>query len=414
MSSNRWEIQKLGNLLGEKGYIRGPFGSSLKRGEMKLEGIPVYEQQHAIYNSREFRYFIDEDKFKELRRFQVKTNDLIISCSGTIGKVSIIKEDDPKGIISQALLILRPNNRKVLPEYLKYYFSTREGFNNLVSASHGSVQVNIASRAIVESIEFKLPDVTTQYNIVDILSALDEKIELNRQVNATLEAIAQSIFREWFVVGNYPATNMRDFDLNDGMRTMMDGDVGLPSGWRVVPLDQIAEFLNGLALQKYPAENEDDYLPVIKIRELKNGITSATDRASKNIPSKYIINDGDLLFSWSASLEVKFWVGGEGALNQHLFKVTSKEYPLWFCYLWILHHISSFRNIAQDKTTTMGHIQRRHLTEAMCIVPDNLLEMDNVIKPLIDMIINNEQQNATLASMRDGLLPRLMRGEVGV
>jgi type I restriction enzyme S subunit len=111
---------------------------------------------------------------------------------------------------------------------------------------------------------------------------------------------------------------------------MHESELGpIPVGWRVLPLDEIAEFLNGLALQKYSAENDQDYLPVIKIRELRNGITNSTDRANKNIPSNYIIKDGDLLFSWSGSLEVKFWVGGEGALNQHLFKVSSTDYPSW-------------------------------------------------------------------------------------
>ena len=106
----------LADLLQDKGYIRGPFGSALKRPEMQTEGIPVYEQQHAIYNSREFRFFISEEKFEELKRFQVEANDLVISCSGTVGRVTIIKEEDPKGIISQALLILRVDSKKVLPQ----------------------------------------------------------------------------------------------------------------------------------------------------------------------------------------------------------------------------------------------------------------------------------------------------------
>ena len=109
---------ELGKLLSDKGYIRGPFGSALKRGEMVAEGIPVYEQKNAIENSREFRFFITLEKFNELKRFQVKTNDLIISCSGTVGRISIINENDPKGIISQALLILRPNVEKLNLKFL--------------------------------------------------------------------------------------------------------------------------------------------------------------------------------------------------------------------------------------------------------------------------------------------------------
>lgn len=183
-----WTEVELSEILEEKGYIRGPFGSALKRGDMKVEGIPVYEQQHAIYNNRQFRYFIDEQKFVEMKRFQVRNNDLIISCSGTVGKVSIIKDDDPKGIISQALLLLRVNTEKALPLYLKYFFASREGYNAIVSRSSGSVQVNLAKRNIIEQIPIKLFSLNTQHKIVDILSSIDDKIELNNKINNNLVA----------------------------------------------------------------------------------------------------------------------------------------------------------------------------------------------------------------------------------
>jgi type I restriction enzyme S subunit len=196
---------------------------------------------------------------------------------------------------------------------------------------------------------------------------------------------------------------------------MHESELGpIPVGWRVLPLDEIAEFLNGLALQKYSAENDQDYLPVIKIRELRNGITNSTDRANKNIPSNYIIKDGDLLFSWSGSLEVKFWVGGEGALNQHLFKASSTDYPSWFCYFWLLYHLNEFRNIAADKATTMGHIKRGHLSETLCLIPDSLERMNEIVGPIIEQLINNEKEIITLAQIRDALLPKLMRGEIEV
>lgn len=188
----------------------------------------------------------------------------------------------------------------------------------------------------------------------------------------------------------------------------------LPEGWVTKPLDEIANFLNGLALQKFPSIDDKHYLPVIKIRELKNGITASSDKASYDVPSKYIIENGELLFSWSATLEVSFWSGGKGALNQHLFKVTSDKYPLWFCYMLINYHLDSFRRIASDKTTTMGHIQRRHLTEALCFIPDNLIEIDKIISPVIDQIKNNNYETQTLIKFRDNLLPKLMRGEIKI
>lgn len=178
-----WKHVVLADVLEEKGYIRGPFGSALKRNELLSEGIPVYEQQHAIYNSRTFRFYINHEKFEEMKRFQVKESDLIISCSGTVGKVSIIEKDDPKGIISQALLLLRSNDKVIVPQYLKYFFESREGYNSIVSRSSGSVQVNIARRNVIESIPLFLPPLNVQKRIVGVLSSIDNRIKNNELIN---------------------------------------------------------------------------------------------------------------------------------------------------------------------------------------------------------------------------------------
>ena len=255
-----WKETHLSDVLADKGYIRGPFGSALKRGEMKEDGIPVYEQQHAIYNTRKFRYYIDEKKLDEMKRFQVRKDDLIISCSGTVGKVSIIRDDDPKGIISQALLLLRVDTNKILPLYLKYFFSSRNGYNTIVSRSSGSVQVNIAKRNVIEHISFRLPQIGTQRKIVEILSSIDEKIEENERINNNLEQQAQAIFANEFL--------------------SLDT---LPEGWKQASLIDIADYLNGLAMQKYRPTADEIGIPVLKIRELdekakEQGISGRTMR----------------------------------------------------------------------------------------------------------------------------------------
>ncbi len=178
-----WKTTTLCEVLAPKGYIRGPFGSALRRNELLDAGIPVYEQQHAIYDVRGFRFFISKNKFQEMKRFETKMNDLIISCSGTLGKVSIIRESDPKGIISQALLLLRANKDIILPQYLQYFFSSKEGYNAIVSRSSGSVQVNISKRADIEQIPLALPPLNEQKAIVETLGALDDKITNNTKIN---------------------------------------------------------------------------------------------------------------------------------------------------------------------------------------------------------------------------------------
>ena len=180
-------------------------------------------------------------------------------------------------------------------------------------------------------------------------------------------------------------------------------------------LDTIADYLNGLALQKYPPQ-DDAGLPVIKIAQLRKGNTEGADRCSRTLPPEYIIEDGDVLFSWSGSLEVTIWCGGTGALNQHLFKITSREFPKWFYYLWTRHHLPSFQAIAAGKATTMGHIQRHHLSQARVLVPPSRLigAMDEVIAPLVTRIAQNSVESRTLAAIRDALLPKLLSGQVRV
>lgn len=188
----------------------------------------------------------------------------------------------------------------------------------------------------------------------------------------------------------------------------------IPKGWSVRSLDSFATYLNGLALQKYPPEGEDEYLPVIKIAQLRAGHTNGSDRASARLKPEYVVHDGDVLFSWSGSLEVEFWCGGDGALNQHLFKVTSKEVPKWFYYLATKHFLPSFRDIAAHKATTMGHIQRGHLTEArLAMPPASVLEvLSSAVAPLLDRRVTNALTARELAALRDTLLPRLISGKL--
>ena len=267
-----------------------------------------------------------------------------------------------------------------------------------------------------------LPSLSEQQRIAEFLAKLDDRIILLRETNATLEAIAQALFKSWFVDFDPVRAKSEDRTL-EGMDeaaaalfpdSFEESALGLvPKGWAVLSLDSIATYLNGLALQKYPPTGTND-LPVIKIAQLRKGDTTGADMASRAMKPEFIIQNGDVLFSWSGSLEVELWCGGEGALNQHLFKVTSTRYPKWFYFLWTRHHLESFRQIAASKATTMGHIQRAHLTAAKVVVPsDSVLDAaDAVLGPLVERQIENAQQAQTLTTLRDTLLPRLISGQL--
>lgn len=298
----------------------------------------------------------------------------------------------------------------VLPKYLYYTLKTY----NLAELNVGSAVPSLTTE-VLNKVLISIPDKNTQTSITEILTSFDDKIELNNKINQELETLAQTLFKQWFIDFEFPNQNGEPYKSSGG--EMLDSELGeIPKGWKIDSLDNIAEFLNGLALQKFPAESDYEFLPVIKIRELRQKDTSNSDKASVNIPEKYIIEDGDVLFSWSGSLMIDFWTNGKGALNQHLFKVTSKEYPKWYYYLWTKHHLTEFIAIAESKATTMGHIQRQHLTNAKVLVPteDIITIFSLVFEPIISKIIDNRIECRELIKLRDTLLPKLISGEIEI
>jgi len=274
----------------------------------------------------------------------------------------------------------------------------------------------LLNQAILNSIKTPIIEKNEQVEIAKILSDLDSKIELLQKQNKTLEDIAQALFKHWFVDFEFPDEGGKPYKSSGG-EMVFNEELGkeIPKRWGVKSLDEIADYLNGLALQKYPPKDEV-YLPVIKIKELRQGITTQSDKANPNIDKNYIINNGDILFSWSGSLMVVIWGGGKGALNQHLFKVTSKNFEKWFYYYWTKRHLEKFIGIAKDKATTMGHIKRKHLAESKVLVPNKgiMEKMNKIIEPVIYKIISNKVGVIRFQKTRDLLLPKLMSGEVRI
>ena len=310
-----------------------------------------------------------------------------------------------------------------------------------MSGSSGRQRVPTESLA---GFEVPIPPLPEQRAIAHILGTLDDKIGLNRRMNETLEAIAHALFKSWFVdfdpvvvnalkAGNSipdkfaaKAAHYRDNPEALGLPEdilrlfpdrFVDSDLGpIPEGWEVKALDQIAHFQNGLALQKYRPKPGEAKLPVVKIAQLRSGRADSGEWASANIRSDCVIDDGDVIFSWSGSLLLKIWCGGRAALNQHLFKVMSNKYPKWLYYHWIGQHLPEFTLIASDKATTMGHIKRHHLSDAMCTVPKTpfIKSISSHFDELLNLRIQNALENRKLMALRDTLLPKLISGELRV
>jgi type I restriction enzyme S subunit len=309
---------------------------------------------------------------------------------------------------------------EIRPWYLLYWLMGHEKFFLDSVVEYTGIGAGKLDTKRMQGLELLLPSLGEQDAIVEVVKAIDDRITLLRETNATLEAIAQALFKSWFVDFDPVRAKMQG-RTPEGMSqataalfpdAFEESALGLvPRGWRVRPLDEVATYLNGLALQKFPP-TDDSWLPVIKIAQLRKGDTVGADRAGRNIKPEYVIQNGDVLFSWSGSLEVEVWCGGEGALNQHLFKVSSDIYPKWFYYFWTKHHLAHFRQIAASKATTMGHIQRAHLTQALVVAPPDAFvsAVGEFFAPLLERWIATSLQAQTLATLRDTLLPRLISG----
>ena len=307
------------------------------------------------------------------------------------------------------------NPEKSSELFVYYFFEYIK--KEIQKSASGSIQDNI-NIDYLSKMRIKVPEKKYQDKIVELLSSIDKKILLNNQINQELEAMAKTLYDYWFVQFDFPDQNGKPYKSSGGkMVYHPELKREIPEGWGVDSLWNIANFYNGLAMQKYrPDTNEDDYLPVIKIREMMNGFTKDTEKARLDIPTEAVVESGDILFSWSATLEVIIWGKEKGALNQHIFKVTSDTYPKYFIYFELKSYLKVFKSIAELRKTTMGHITQDHLKQAKIVVPpiEIISKLDAKLQPIMLKQQILENQNQELIQLRDWLLPMLMNGQVKV
>ena len=313
------------------------------------------------------------------------------------------------------------------PEY-KGYIDPRYLYLLLTQPSITESIGNIADTAVsaypsinpsdISALSFNFPEFRIQNRIADVWENYDQKIALNRAINDNLEAMAKQLYDYWFVQFDFPNEEGKPYKSSGG-KMVWDEKLKreIPDGWYCGTLLEIAQYTNGLACQKF-RPIDDNKLPIIKIKEMHDGISSETEFVKSDIPESVKVYDGDVLFSWSASLEVMLWAYGNGGLNQHIFKVTSNNgYPRSFYFYQLIDYIGNFKRMAEARKTTMGHITQDHLKQSTIALPPNTNianKLEERLLPIFDAIINNSQEIMNLTKQRDDLLPLLMNGQVSV
>ena len=344
--------------------------------------FPVYEK---------IRY-LSEETYQTWFRAHPIPGDILFVNKGTPGRVCLVP-DPVDFCIAQDMIALRADESKIYPKYLFAVLRNREIQQQIYNTTVGDVIPHF-KKQFLDQLLIPIPDRSIQESIGDLYYVLSLKAERNKMINDNLEQQAKAIFDDHFI----------NIDT-------------IPAGWKKGNLLDIANYLNGLAMQKFRPQRNEIGLPVLKIKELRQGsCDDSSELCSLSIKPEYIIHDGDVIFSWSGSLLVDIWCGGICGLNQHLFKVTSDVYDKWFYYLWTAHHLARFVAIAADKATTMGHIKREELAKAEVLIPceEDYTSLNSIMQPIFELIISNRIESRKLAALRDELLPKLMSGEIDV
>ena len=266
---------------------------------------------------------------------------------------------------------------------------------------------------------YKIPTLSSsEESIGRLIISINKKIAINREINRNLEAMAKQLYDYWFVQFDFPDENGNPYKSSGGEMVYNEKlKREIPKGWKCGSLLDIAEYTNGLACQKYRPIDENK-LPVIKIKEMHDGFSAETEFVKSDISESVKVYNGDVLFSWSASLEVMLWANGNGGLNQHIFKVTSKNgYPRSYYYYQLVDYIGNFKRMAEARKTTMGHITQDHLKQSTIAIPvemDIINQLEEKLYPIFETIITNTQEITALSKQRDELLPLLMNGQVSI
>lgn len=319
---------------------------------------------------------------------------IVIGRKGTLGSVHFIKENFWP---HDTTLWSKEINGE--PRFIYYLLKTLK----LEQYDVGNANPTL-NRNHIHKLKISYPNEATQKKIGVILSSYDDLIENNLKRIKLLEEMAQITYEEWFVRLRFPGHES----------TLINPETDLPVGWEKPSLSQIGEYLNGYAFK--PKDLGDEGMPIIKIKEIKGGVVNDTPRnTGETIPEKYLVETGQILFSWSASLEVVVWQYERGLLNQHLFKVTPKKgVSKAFLFLALKDALKVFDGLTTG--ATMKHIKRKELDFVRTAVPDNrvMQEFDVLVGAVIEEILNLSKQNQRLREARDILLPRLIAGVIDV
>ena len=400
---SEWKKVKLGDYCLKIGSGSTPKGGST----VYVESGTSFIRSQNVYNLS-FDYngltHITEEAANKLKGVTIFNEDILLNITGdSVARTCIVPNDVLPARVNQHVAIVRVDRKKMNGRFLNYYLASPRMQAHMLSLAVGKgASRNAMTKQMIENFNVPCPPLDTQHRIATILSRYDSLIENYQKQIKLLEESAQRLYKEWFIDLCFPGhENTKIVD-------------GVPEGWEKKSIADLGTYLNGFAFK--PSDWQERGKPIIKIKEMGNGISTDTPRNNgERVPEKYLIKSGDLLFSWSATLMVIVWTGEEGWLNQHLFKVTPTQgIGREFLLQSISKTIAEFSNLTTG--STMKHIQRNKLEQVFVNTPTS--EIMNcycrIAERQREQILNISSQIRHLTEARDRLLPKLMSGDIKV
>ncbi|MBC1604878.1 restriction endonuclease subunit S [Listeria rocourtiae] len=408
-----WDIMHIDDLKSKKrnAIAMGPFGSNIKKENFQESGVPIIRGN----NLKKFQFydddfvFVSEEKSEKLKSSWVFRKDIVITHRGTLGQVCIIPENSnyEKYIISQSGMKLTVNEEIMNSRFLYYFLNSRVGQHQLLmnKSQVGVPAIAQASKSL-KKIWVPVPSIQEQNRISDMLSKLDSKIELNKKIIATLEEIASTLFKRWFIDFEFPDERGNPYRSSGGK--MIDSELGkIPEKWLVQAI--------GSCMENYDRKR----VPLSKLERQKRkgsypyyGAASLLDYVDDYIfDGTYLLLGEDGTVLTEKGKPVLQYISGKFWVNNHAHVLMGKE-DISTEWLMLFFKQVSVKSIVTG--AVQPKISQRNLNSLPVILgTDNVHKLFNlIVKPLFNKMIILERENITLSELRDTLLPKLLSGEL--
>ena len=398
-----YKTYKISELIDE--IAMGPFGSNIKVESFVDDGVPVLNGSNLEgfqLGEKSFRY-VTEEKASSLGRANAHRGDIIITHRGTLGQIVYIPQTSKydRYIISQSQFRIKCNE-KVLPEYLVYYFHTPIGQHKLLSnASQVGVPALARPSSTFQKIEVEIPGLDIQRRVVNIINSLQNKIALNNKINDNLEQQAEALYKAWFI----------DYLPFAGEK---------PEEWNNTIIEELTSLVSRGITPKYTEDSDQIVINQKCVRDHRIDLSLARTHTPKKINEKWL-QYGDLLINSTGEgtlgRAAQVWFKPEKmTVDSHVTIVRPKSKELmYYIGFWGLVHEKEIESL-HTGSTGQTELPRERIKAMELVLPDQttLAIFNAIVQPMTETIINNQIQNNKLAALRDGLLPKLMSGEIDV